>query len=58
MIYNIMLVSGIQHSDSVIHRYTYICIYILFQIAFPYRLGYYKILSVLSVVKLINHFKM
>ena len=31
MIYNVMLISGIQHSDSVI------CIFILFQILFPFR---------------------
>ena len=37
MIYNVMLVSGIQQSDSVIY------IYILFQILF--LIGYYKILS-------------
>ena len=34
MIYNVVLVSGIQQSDSVIH----IHIFILFQILFPYRL--------------------
>ena len=32
LIYNVMLVSGVQQSDSVIHTY------ILFQILFPYRL--------------------
>ena len=36
MIDNVMLVSGVQHSDSVI--------YFLFQILFPY-VSHYKILS-------------
>ena len=35
LIYNVVFVSGVQHSDSVIH----IHIYILFQILFPYRLS-------------------
>ena len=35
-IYSIVLVSGVQHSDSVIHIYVHV--YILFQILFPYRL--------------------
>ena len=34
LIYNVMLVSSVKRSDSVIHTY----IYILFQILFPYRL--------------------
>ena len=34
MIYNVVLVSGVQQSDSVIHTH----ISILFQILFPYRL--------------------
>ena len=34
LIYNIVYVSGVKHSDSVIH----IHISILFQILFPYRL--------------------
>ena len=51
MIYNVVLVSGVQQSDSdiVIHLYTHIYththIYILFQILFPYRL-----LKILSIV--------
>ena len=36
LIYNVVLVSTTQPSDSVIHVYTYIRI--LFQIVFPYRL--------------------
>ena len=40
--YNVVLVSGVQQSDSVIHVciyiYIYIYIYILFQILFPFRL--------------------
>ena len=46
LIYNVVLVSGVQQSDSVIHIYVYVYIYIyiyiyiyvLFQIIFPYRL--------------------
>ena len=38
MIYNIVLVSGVQQSDSVTHIFTYICVDILFQILFPYKL--------------------
>ena len=53
LIYNVVLVSGVQQSDSVIHTYIYISspslclslylslylsIYILFQILFSYRL--------------------
>ena len=34
LIYNVVLVSGVQQSDSVIHTY----ISIFFQILFPYRL--------------------
>ena len=34
LIYNVVLVSGVQQSDSVIHLH----IFILFQIIFPYRL--------------------
>ena len=34
LIYNVVLVSGVQHSDSVIH----LSIYIFIQILFPYRL--------------------
>ena len=34
LIYNVVLVSGVQQSESVIH----ICLYILFQILFHYRL--------------------
>ena len=34
VIYNVVLVSGVQQSDSVIH----IHIFFLFQILFPYRL--------------------
>ena len=34
MIYNVVLVSGVEQSDSVLH----IHITILFQILFPYRL--------------------
>ena len=34
LIYNVVLVSGIQQSNSVIHMY----VSILFQILFPYRL--------------------
>ena len=33
---NVVLVDGVQ-SDSVIHTYIYVCIYILFQFLFPYR---------------------
>ena len=38
LIYNVVLISGIQQSDSVIHTYIYIYIYLLFQILFHYRL--------------------
>ena len=40
MIYNVVLVSGVQHNDSVIHISTHIYVYIsiLFPILFPYRL--------------------
>ena len=42
LIYNIMLVSGVQQSDSDIYICICVCvcvyIYILFQILFPYRL--------------------
>ena len=41
MINNVMLVSGIQQSDSVIH----IHIYIFFFFEFFSHLGYYQILS-------------
>ena len=33
-----MLVSGIQQSDSVIHKYIFICIHVLFHILFHYGL--------------------
>ena len=36
LIYNIVLVAGVQHSDLVIHIYVYI--FILFLILFHYRL--------------------
>ena len=36
MIYNVVLVSGVQQSDSVIYKRIHV--YILFQILFPYRL--------------------
>ena len=40
LIYNVVLVSGVQHSDSVYIYiyYIYTYIYIFFQILFPYRL--------------------
>ena len=34
--YNVVVVSGVQQSDSVIHIYVYMSI--LFQVLFPYRL--------------------
>ena len=43
LIYNVVLISGIQQSDSVIH--TYIYIYIFF-FRFFSIIGYYKILSI------------
>ena len=41
LIYNTVLISGVQQSDSFIH------IYILFQIFFSF-LGYYKIMNIVS----------
>ena len=46
MIYNVVLVSGVQHSDSVIHAYIHIYIYLyIFFFRFSSIIGYYKILS-------------
>ena len=42
MIYNVVLVSGVQQSDSIIHLY----MYILFFFTFSSIIGYYKILSI------------
>jgi len=39
--YNIVLVSGVQQSDSIIHMYTYI----LFHLILPI-IGYYKVLNI------------
>ena len=49
LIYGIVLVSGIQQSDSVIH--IYVCIYIL--LLFFLIIGYYKISFMLMNVKVI-----
>ena len=38
LIYNVVLVSGIQQSDSVIDTHVYMYIYILLQILFHYKL--------------------
>ena len=40
LMYNVVLVSGVQHSDSVLYIYIciYVYIYILFQTLFPYKL--------------------
>ena len=40
LIYNVVLVSGVQQSNSILHTYVCVCmhIYILFQILFHYRL--------------------
>ena len=43
LIYNIVLVSGVQQSDSVIH--TYICIYLYSFFLFFSVIVYYKILN-------------
>ena len=45
LIYNVVLVSGVQQSDLVIHIYMYICIY-SFSDSFPLQVIYYKILSI------------
>ena len=37
LIYKVVLVSGVQQSDSHIYIYSHMCIY-FFQIIFPYRL--------------------
>ena len=44
--YNVVLVSSVQQSDSVIYIYIYIilCTYSFF--TFSYIIGYYKILSI------------
>ena len=52
LIYNVVLVSGVQHSDSVEHYiYTCVCVYTHTHILF-YRffslIGYYKILYIVS----------
>ena len=44
LIYTVVLVSSVQHSDSVIH----IHVFILFQIRFPYRL-WWVILTWLAI---------
>ena len=41
LIYNVVLVSGVQQNDSVIHMYTYLFFFRFFSI-----IGYYKILNV------------
>ena len=48
LIYHVVLVSGIQESDSVLHVYIYIYIYIFFFRYFSI-IGYYKILNTLIV---------
>ena len=44
MIYNVVLVSGVQHSDSVLY------IYIHFQILFPYGL----LLNIVDYIEILN----
>ena len=41
LIYNVTLVSGVQHSDSVIHIYIYTFFFRFFSL-----IGYYKIFSI------------
>ena len=49
LIYNVVLVSAVQPSDSVMYIYTYICIYIFF-FRFFSTVGYYKVLSIVPCV--------
>jgi len=47
--YNIVLVSGGQKSDSVIHVYIHICLYINLSLFRLFSIiGYYKILNIVS----------
>ena len=41
LIYNVVLGSGVQQSDSVLFIYLFIYLFILFQILFPYSLLQY-----------------
>ena len=54
LIYNVVLVSSVQKSDSVIHICVYVCVYIYIYI-FYFRLfsliNYYKILSIVLCAK-------
>ena len=45
LIYNIVLISGVHHSDSFIDMHTHICFFRLFSFT-----GYYKILSIVPYV--------
>ena len=54
LIYNVVLVSGVQQSNSVMHIYIYIYTHTYIYFRFFSLIGYYKILSVV-ICNLDNH---